>query len=181
MIRAAFLAAAIYLALIAQEFIPPLGFLGGAHLLLVPLLFCYGALWLSFPAMLGLAVFTGLLSDLAGLHVIGDRVEIGLGWSILFYVLAGTALQPLRPLFLAGRWEVHCLASGAVTLLLLLAQYLMVCLRRGSFLFDWTVFWHLAGPAVLALLLAPVVSLFLGLLPAGSAAPRSRRGGGLTR
>ena len=57
MIRAAVLVAAIYLALIAQEFIPPLGFLGGAHLLLVPLLFCYGALWLSFPAMLGLAAF----------------------------------------------------------------------------------------------------------------------------
>lgn len=181
MIRAAVLVAALYLALVAQEFIPPLGFLGGAHLLLVPLLFCYGALWLSFPAMLGLAVYTGLLSDLAFLHVVGDRVEIGLGWSILFYVFVGTALQPLRPLFLAGRWEVHCLASGAVTLLLLLAQYLMVCLRRGSFLFDGTVFWHIVGPAVLALLLAPVVSFVLGLLPAGDPAPRARRGGGLTR
>jgi hypothetical protein len=181
MIRAAALVAAIYLALIAQEFIPPLGFLGGAHLLLVPLLFCYGALWLSFPAMLGLAVFTGLLSDLAFLHVVGDRVEIGLGWSILFYVIVGTALQPLRPLFLAGRWEVHCLASGAVTFLLLLAQYLMVCLRRGSFLFDGTIFWHLVGPAVLALLLAPVAGFLLGLLPAGRPAQRGRRGGGLTR
>ena len=174
MIRAAVLVAAIYLALIAQEFIPPLGFLGGAHLLLVPLLFCYGALWLSFPAMLGLAVFTGLLSDLAYLHVIGDRVEIGLGWSILFYVLAGTAMQPLRPLFLAGRWEVHCLASGAVTLFLLLGQYLMVCLRRGSFMVDGTVFWHITGPAIAALLLAPPVYFLFGLFP-GGASGRGRR------
>jgi hypothetical protein len=179
MIRATFLFAAIYVALIAQEYIPPLPFLGGAHLLLVPIIFCFGALWLSFPAMLGFALFTGLLSDLAFLHVLGDRVEIGLGWSMMFYVLVGTALQPLRPLFLEGRWEVHCLASGAVTLLLLFLQYTMVCLRRGSFLFDWTIFWHIAGPALVALLLAPVVYFFFSLLPAGM--PERRRGGGLTR
>ncbi|MEX1010020.1 MAG: hypothetical protein WEC72_01620 [Chthoniobacterales bacterium] len=181
MIRTAALVVAIYLALVAQEFIPPLPFLGGAHLLLVPMLFCYGALWLSFPAMLGLALYTGLVSDLAFLHVVGDHVEIGLGWSMLFYVFVGTALQPLRPLFLAGRWEVHCLAGGAVTFLLLLAQYIMVCLRRGSFIFDETIFWHLVGPAILALLLAPVASFILGLLPAGRWAPRVRPGGGLTR
>jgi hypothetical protein len=116
MIRGIALFASIYLVLVAQEFIPPLPFLGGAHLILVPVLFCYGALWLSFPVMLGLALFTGLLSDLAFLHVVGDRVEIGLGWSMLFYVLLGTALQPLQPLFREGRWEVHCLAAGAATL-----------------------------------------------------------------
>jgi len=182
MIRGIVLFVAIYAALIAQEFLPPVGFLGGAHLLIVPVLFCYGALWLSFPVMLGLAVFTGLLSDLAFLHVIGDHVEIGLGWSILFYVLVGVALQPLRPLFEEGRWEIHCLASGAVTLLLLLSQYIMVCLRRGSFVFDWTIFWHLAGPAVVALLVAPLFYLFFSLLPAGDPARRTaRRGRGLTR
>lgn len=175
MIRSIALFAAIYLALVAQEFIPPLAFLGGAHLLLVPALFCYGALWFPFPAMLGLALFTGLLSDLAFLHVIGDRVEIGLGWSILFYVFLGTALRPLRPLFLAGRWEVHCLASATATLALLLLQYIMVCLRRGSFAFDWTVFGHITGPAVLALLLAPAVYFWFKLLPAG--VPLQRRNG----
>ena len=182
MIRAIVLVAAVYTALIAQEFIPPLSFLGGAHLLLVPVLFCYVALWLSFPTMLAFALLTGLLSDLAFLQVIGDHVEIGLGWSVLFYVLAGTALQPLRPIFQEGRWEVHCLASGAVTLLLLLSQYTMVCLRRGSFLFDGTIFWHMAGPAVFALLIAPLVYFFFNLLPAGNPVRQtSRRGGGLVR
>jgi hypothetical protein len=179
MIRAVFLFSAVYAGLIAQEFIPPMAFLGGAHLLLVPIVFSYGALWLSFPAMLVLALFTGLLSDLAFLHVVGDRVEIGLGWSMMFYVLVGTALQPLRPLLLGGRWEVHCLASGAVTLVLLLSQYAMVCLRRGSFLFDWTVFWHIAGPAAAALLLAPAAYFIFSLLPAG--APGRGLGGDLTR
>lgn len=174
MIRAAVLYVAIYVALIAQEFLPPVPFLGGAHLLLVPVLFCYGALWLSFPAMLALALYTGLLSDLSW-----DRVEIGLGWSMLFYVMAGTALQPFRTLFLSGRWEVHCLASGAATLVLLLTQYFMVCLRRGSFLLDWTIFWHIAGPPVVALLLAPLVCFFFRLLPAGTFF--RPHGGGLTR
>ena len=167
MIRSIALFAAIYLALVAQEFIPPVPFLGGAHLLLVPVLFCYGALWLAFPAMLGLSLFTGLLSDLAFLHVVGDRVEIGLWWSMLFYVFLGTALRPLQPLFLQGRWEVHCLASGGATLSLLLLQYIMVCLRRGSFFVDWIVFWHIAGPAVLALMLAPVIYFLFKLLPSG--------------
>lgn len=179
MIRTVFLFAAVYVVLLAQEFIPPLPFFGGAHLLLVPLVFCYGALWLSYPAMLALALFTGLLSDLAFLHVVGGRVEIGLGWSMLFYVLAGTALQPLRPLLLEGRWEVHCLASGAVTLVLLASQYAMVCLRRGSYLFDWTIFWHIAGPSLGALLLAPAAYFIFNLLPAGAA--ERGFGGGLTR
>jgi hypothetical protein len=177
MIRALVLFAAVYPALIVQEFLPPVPFLDNARLLLVPLVFCYGALWLPFPAMLGLALWTGFLSDLLYLHIIGDRVEIGLGWSMLYYVFAGTLLQTLRGVFGAGRWEIHCLASGAVTLLLLLGQYAMVSLRRESFFFDGTVAWHLAGPAVAALFLAPVVYFFFQLLPGGFAhAPgRSRR------
>lgn len=165
MIRALALAAAIYLALLAQEFIPPVPFLDGARILIVPALFCYGALWLPFPGMLALALYTGLLSDLSQLQVIGDQVEIGLGWSMLFYVLAGLPLQLLRPVFLEGRWEVHCLSSGVVTLLLLLGQYLMLCLRRESFMVDGTVLWHIAGPALAALFIAPAAGLVLGLLP----------------
>ncbi len=167
MIRALALFAAIYLALLAQEFIPPVPFLDGARILLVPALFCYGALWLPFPGMLALALYTGLLSDLALLHVDGDQVEIGLGWSMLFYVFAGCALHLLRPVFLAGRWEVHCLASGGTTLLLLLGQYLMVCLRRESFLVDGTVLWQIAGPAFAALFIAIPVCFAFGLVPEG--------------
>jgi multisubunit Na+/H+ antiporter MnhG subunit len=177
MIRTLFLLAAVYLAVLLQEFIPPLAFLDGARVQLVPLVFCYAALWLGFPAMLGFALYTGLLSDLANLHVIGDRVEIGLGWSMLFYVALGAVLHFLRPGFLAGRWELHALSSGLGTLILLLGQYLMVCLRRESFIFDQTVAAQIVWPAVVALLLAPVLCLFLHALPAGREhAPVRRRG-----
>ncbi len=165
MIRALVLAAAIYLAVLAQEFLPQVPFLDGAHVLLVPVLFCYGALWLPFPGMLALALYTGLLSDLSQLQIVGDQVEIGLGWSMLFYVITGLPLQLLRPTFLQGRWEIHCLASGALALLLVLGQYLMICLRRESFMFDATVLWHIAGPAVAALFIAPAVFFILGWVP----------------
>lgn len=180
MIRLSVLLVAIYVALIVQEYLPALGFLHGAHLLLVPVLFCLGALTLSFPSMIGLAVFTGLLSDLALLHTIGDHVEIGLGWSILFYVFAGTALHALHTLFPAARWEVHCLASGATTLLLIIFQYTMVCLRRGSFYFDADVFWHIFGPALLAIFLAPPLWFLFNLLPA-STRPRDALAHGALR
>lgn len=177
MIRALFLAAAVYVAVLLQDFIPPLAFLDNARVQLVPVIFCYAALWLPFPAVLGFALFTGLLTDLAGLHIVGDRVEIGLGWSMLFYVAIGTGLNLLRPLFLRGRWEIHALASGLCTLLLLLGQYLMVCLRRESFFFDQTVAAQIAGPALVALVLAPFLYLFLRALPAGrTSVPVRRRG-----
>lgn len=165
MIRALVLAAAIYIALLAQDFIPAVAFMGGARLLIVPLLFCYGALWLPFWGMLVLALYTGLLSDLSQMHVVGDHVEIGLGWTMLFYVFAGTLLQWLREALGGNRWEIHCLSSGVVTLLLLLGQYAMVCFRRESFLFDPAVAWKIFAPPVAALLLAPAAYFLFGLLP----------------
>jgi hypothetical protein len=167
MIRALVLFAAVAAALWLQEFLPLLAFFDGARVLLVPVIFCYGALWLPFSAMLLLALYTGLLVDLATLNIIDGRVEIGLGWSMLFYVFVGSLLNNLRRAFPDGRWEVHCLASGLVTLLYLLGQYLMISLRRESFYFDSTVFWHLAGPSLAALLLAPPLFFLLQLVPGG--------------
>lgn len=176
MIRAIVLVAAIYLGVIAQEFIPDATFLGGARVLIVPAIFCYGALWLPFPAMIGLALYTGLVCDLAALHVVGEQVEIGLGWSMVFYIFVGSVLQILRAIFPGGRWEIHCLSSGAVTLLLLLLQYLMVCLRREEFLLNGTILLQIIGPALIALFFAPVLYMFFQLLPEGGlAGPRRER------
>lgn len=165
MIRALVLFAAVFAAVIVQELLPPLGFLDGARLVLVPLVFCYGALWLPFPLMLVFALYAGLLADLSALRVIDERVEIALGSTMIFYVLIGAALNSLRQRFPDGRWEIHCLSSGLCTLLLLLGQYLMISLRRDSFHFDSTVGWQIAGPALAALLLAPAFFLLMRLLP----------------
>jgi len=172
MIRASVLTAAVYLAVIVQEFIPAMPFFGDARVVLVPILFCYGALLFPFPGVLALALYCGLLSDLALLQVDGEHVEIGLGWTMLYYVLVAATLQIIRRFMPGRRWETHCLLTGAVTLVLLLGQYLMVCLRRGSLIIDADVFWQVTGPAVAALLLAPLFYFLLALLPDDAVARR---------
>ena len=175
MIRAAVLVVSAYLAVIAQEFLPAMPFFAGAHILILPIIVCYALLWMPFPAALAFALYAGLIGDLAALHVDGDRVEIGLGWSMLYYVLLAGVLRLLPALRLEARWETHCLASGAATFFLLAGQYLMVSLRRESFMLNGAIFAQIIGPALAALLLAPLLFFFFGLFPAGDVRPRGRR------
>ncbi len=157
--------AAIFAALVLQELIPPVDMFLGARVLLVPLIFCYGALTLPFPAMLGLAAYAGLLSDLANLQVLGDSVEISVGWSILVYVAIGSICQGLRPLVLKGHWEIHAGMSGLSTSVILALQFFTISLKRfdvGGFVYNDAVFWRILGPGVIALLLAPVVYFLVG-------------------
>ncbi|MEI7863988.1 MAG: hypothetical protein WCI38_01350 [Chthoniobacterales bacterium] len=175
MIRISVLVAAVYLAVLVQEFIPPMPFFGDARILLVPVLFCYGALLFPFPGVIAFALYCGLVSDLSLLQVDGDHVEIGLGWTMLYYVLVSASLRILQPFLPGRRWETHCLLSGGVTLMLLLGQYLMVCLRRAALVLDADVLWQIAGPAVAALLLAPVFYLLLNILPYDAIARRRGR------
>ncbi|MGA0110533.1 MAG: hypothetical protein ACO3YO_00380 [Chthoniobacterales bacterium] len=175
MIRAAVLVVSAYLAVIVPEFIPAMPFFANAHILLMPVVVCYALLWMPVPGALAFALYAGLLGDLALLHVDGGRVEIGLGWSMLYYVLLAAVLRMLPVLRLAMRWETHCLASGAATFVLLAGQYLMVCLRRESFVLDGAVFAQLIGPAMAALLLAPLLYFFFGLFPADGFRRRGRR------
>lgn len=174
MIRGLVLVVAVYAAVIAQEFIPAMPFFAGARVLLLPILVCYALFWMPFPAALAFALYTGLLGDLSMAHIDGGHVEIGLGWSMLYYVLLAVAFHFLRLAAPGQRWETHCLASGAATFFLLAGQYAMVCLRREAFSFDGAVLAKIAGPAVAALLLAPPVYLFLSLIPGG---PWPFRGG----
>lgn len=175
MIRTAVLVVAAYLAVIAQEFLPTMPFFAGAHVYLLPVIVCYALLWLPFPGALAFALYAGLLGDLAMLHVNGGRVEIGLGWSMLFYVFLAALLRLLAPRDSAPRWETHCLASGLATFALLAGQYFTVCLRREAFMFNGAVFAQLAGPALAALLLAPLLFHFFGLWPGFSSTRRARR------
>jgi len=175
MIRALALVVAAYLAVVVQDFLPSMPFFAGAHILLLPMVVCYALLWMPFPAALAFALYAGLIGDLASVHLDGDRVEIGLGWSMLYYVLIAAALHLPRRSWAVLRWETHCLVSAGATFFLLVGQYSMVCLRRGNFLFDGSAFAQLAGPALAALLLAPLLYFFFGIFPAGMQRPRIRR------
>ncbi len=147
----------VLLAQVAQFFIPPLEWMFNARVFLVPVLVFYGAMALPLPLMLILAFWAGFLLDSLSAQVVGPQVEISMGSSILLYAVLAGIMHGLRPLFVRGRWEVHCIVSGLCTSTILLAQYLMVCFRRGSIFFSREVWWQIGGPGLLAMIMAPLV------------------------
>jgi hypothetical protein len=147
----------VLIAQIAEFFIPALPWLYNAHVYLVPVVVFYGAMALPFPLMLALAFYAGLLLDALTVQVIGGKVEISIGSSILLYAVLGGIMHGLRPLFARGRWEVHCILSGVCTSLIILVQYLMIAFRRGSLVFTRDIWWQIGGPGLLAMALAPIV------------------------
>lgn len=151
------LLALVFFAQIAEFFIPTIDWMYGAHVYLAPVIVFFGAMALPFPLMLALAFWAGFLLDALNVQVNGTHVEISLGSSILLYAVLAGIMHGLRPLFVRGRWEVHCVMSGLCTSALLLAQYLMLSFRRGSIIFSREVWWQIGGPGLLAMLMAPLV------------------------
>lgn len=149
------LVAGLFLSLVAQEFIQPLAWLYGARVLIMPIIMFYGALALPYWGMLALAFLGGLMWDAVTVPVVDSTVEISLGWSILLYATLGAIMSGFRPLFQRGRWEIHCLMSGLFTSVIVLAEYLMITIRRGGFIFPNEVWWRVGGAGVIAALLSP--------------------------
>ena len=151
----------VLIAQIAEFFIPTLPWLYNAHIYIAPVIVFYGAVALPFPLMLALALYAGILLDALTVQVIDSKVEISLGWSILLYAVLAGIMHGLRPLFIRGRWEVHCIMTGICTSAILLAQYLMITFRRGSLYFSKEVWWQICGPGLIAMLIAPLMFWFL--------------------
>lgn len=163
----------VTVAQIAEFFIPPLSWLYNTHIYIVPLIVFYAAVALPVPLMLAVAFYAGILLDALTVQVIGAKVEIALGWSILLYAVLAGFMHGLRPLFVRGRWEIHCLLSGVCTSFIILAQYLMITFRRGSVVFTPEVWWRIGGPGLIAMLMAPLVFWLLHWLSRVTAFPYS--------
>src|SRR5213592_2480536 len=144
----------VLVAQITELFIPALPWLYNAHVYIVPVIVFYGAMALPFPLMLALAFFAGVLLDALTVHVIGGKVEISAGSSILLYGVLAGIMHGLRPLFVRGRWEVHCFMAGVCTSAIVLAQYLMLTFRRGTLFFSKEAWWQIGGPGIMAMLIA---------------------------
>src|SRR6188474_2033483 len=161
----------VLVAQIAELFIPALPWLYNAHVYVVPIIVFYGAMALPFPLMLALAGFAGLLLDALTMQVIDQKVEIALGWSIIAYAVLAAIMHGLRPLFIRGRWEVHCIMSGLCTSAILLSQYLMIAFRRGSLVFTREAWWQIGGPGVIAMIMAPLAFWILHTLARATRTP----------
>jgi hypothetical protein len=156
------LVVAMFFTLVAQHFIGEMP-MSGARVLLMPIVLFYGSLALPVPGMLALAFCGGLMWDAVNSHILEGDVEIALGWSIVLFAALGALMNGFRPLFLRGRWEIHCLLSGICTSAIVLAEYLMITFRREpvTFIFNEQIWWRIGGPGVAATLLSPF--FFFGL------------------
>ena len=166
----------VLVAQIAELFIPALPWLYNAHVYIVPVIVFYGAMALAFPLMLALALYAGVLLDALTVQVIGGKVEISAGSSILLYGVLAGIMHGLRPLFARGHWEVHCILSGIFTSLIVLAQYLMITFRRGSLIFTREIWWQIGGPGIVAMLVAPILFWLLQWIAQMTAYPYSPEG-----
>jgi len=167
----------VFLALLLQQALPAVHVLHGARFVFVPLIFCMAAMALPFPLMLAAAFFTGFLCDLMYLHVVGGRVEIALGCSIVFFVIYGSIANGLRPGYLQGHWWPLIPLAGGGTAAYLLMQFAMISLRREGFEFDAALVWRVLAPGCIASVFAPIlyaaVKPFASMLPQGFATERS--------
>lgn len=158
------LLATLFLSVVVQEFIPPVSWLYGARVLIMPVVMFYGALALPYWGMLALTFAAGFMWDALTVQIVDSNVEISLGWSILLYAALGAIMSGFRPVFQKGRWEIHCLGSGLFTSLIVMAEYLMITIRRGGFIFTNQIWWRIGGAGLIALMLAPIVYLILTLV-----------------
>ena len=166
------LVAVMFLSLVVQHFIGPIPEIG-ARVFLMPIVMFYGALALPQWGMLALAFTAGFMWDALATQwtsMPGENsdgaVEIALGWSIVLYAGLGAIMSGFRPLFLRGRWEIHCLLTGVCTSVLVLAEYLMITIRREplTFVFDREIWWRIGGAGLVAALLSPLFFFALNYL-----------------
>lgn len=155
----------MFLSLVAQHFFGPVPIIG-ARVMLMPIVMFYGALALPVPGMLVLAFCGGLFWDALHMQSVDGNMEIALGWSIVLYAALGALMSGFRPLFLRGRWEIHCLLSGVCTSLIVLAEYLMITFRREPvvFVFNKDIWWRIGGAGLIAALLSPFFFFTLNYL-----------------
>ena len=155
------LTALLLLALVAQDIFPCISLLGQMPLLLVPTIFCFTALALSFPAALCFALITAILTGLMVMQLTNDHAEIGLGWFILFFMSWVILLQFLSSLTEGVRWEVHAIGSLLCTATFLLGEFFLLSVRRGGFIITGRAFSLMIVPSMASLFMAP---LFYGFL-----------------
>lgn len=163
--------AANFLAIVFQERLPPIPNLFGATVFIFPVLLAYGALALPFALTLALAFFNGLLWDALTVQFLKpDEAfvldapavpELAVGWSVVLFGVLAILVHGLRPLFLKGRWELHCIASGFCASVILFAEYLMITFKRHGLVFPHDLWGRILVPGFFAMVMAiPVYFLF---------------------
>lgn len=152
-----------------QEFMPVIDWAYGARFILPTTVFLGASVTVSYPFMLTLAFFSGLLWDARHLSFVGAESglmgggagELALGYSIMLFGLVGSAMQGIRPLFERGRFELPVVMMGLMTGLWLMMEYLLLVFRLGQPEFPESLWLKVGSTSLLAVLLAPIVLFIL--------------------
>ena len=158
----------MFAGLVGQAFIAPIPPYG-VRVLLLPLLVFYGSLAFPLPGTLILAFCGGLMWDALHVQIAladGENTEMVLGWSVVLYGVLGALMNGFRPLFLRGRWEIHCGLCGLFTSLIVFSEYLVLTFRRDPvfFLFNHEIWWRIGGAGLIATSLSPLLFFALNYL-----------------
>lgn len=166
----ALLAGMLLLSFLLQEFLPVFDWAYGSRLMLVHAVFLAAAVAVPFPAMLGLALVTGLIWDVryhvpiypdeATLSMLTSS-EIPFGFTILLFGIMGSLIQGVRPLFRRGRWELPVFMIGICTGLTLSVEFLVISFQRGGLEISMELWWKLLMTALFSSLVSPFLLLLL--------------------
>jgi len=153
------------LSFIAQHFIGPLPVMG-ARVLLMQIIMLYGCIAMPLPGMIALTFLGGLMWDALHIVIIGDTPQVSMGWSIALYMALGTVMAGFRPLYLRGRWEIHCILTGLLIAAMPLAEFIMITVRTEPIQWVWNrdVAWRIGGSGMIAMLLSLLVFFVLNYL-----------------
>jgi hypothetical protein len=146
---------------VAQEFLTTLVLatpFGAAEVCFyLPWVFFYSlALAVPYPLMLVFAALTGFAWD-ARWQVPADVPDLPFGSSIVLFVIFGSVVQGIRPLFRRGNWFLPVIMVGLAILLQLASQYLLLSFRRGSFEFSSELWLTVVFTSMAAMALSPVL------------------------
>lgn len=153
---------AMFTAFVLQHFTGAVpGF--GSQILLLPVIFLCGAAALPVWSMLCLAFTAGLMWDCVHCVSIDGAADFPFGGTIVLYAVIGSLMNGLRPLFFRGLWHIHAAVTGALTSLLVLAEYIIITFRREPFALIWPreVWTRIGGSGLVAAVLSVPVFLFL--------------------
>ncbi len=156
----ALLVVLMFFALVLEHFIGSFPGLGG-QVLVMTVVFFYAAAALPLWGMLAMAFCAGLMSDCLTAIPVDGKMDVFFGWHILFYGGLGAVMNGLHPLFIRGRWQIHCLLTGVLTSLMELIEFVVITFRREPFELVWPRDSRIAGSGLAAALIAPLV--FFGL------------------
>lgn len=155
----------MFAALVLQHFVPALPFVG-ARVLIMQMIMLYGAISLPLPGMIVLTFLGGLMWDCLNLLFVGETAQVAMGWSIALYMALGTIMAGFRPLFIRGRWEVHCLLTGLLLAAIPLAEFVMQTVRTEPVTWVWnrSIAWRIGGAGLIGTLLSPLLFFVLNYL-----------------